>query len=250
MSRALGLAIAIVAALAPGDVRRAPATFHHLHLAAADGLRLADFYARLFSPSDVARFVWDGNEVVQTGRVRLVIALRAPLADDGPAGARAGRSAIWHYGWGDVSLGESYLDHNRCEVAWEPPLPTNALHLHVESANPDTAATWYQDRLGARVERAAPFEERAPRNLRRPHAIVWIEPVALVLYEADGSLRTTRGRREDHIAVQVNDLDGWLGALRAAGVDVIEPVRTRGGLRTAMVEGPDRLAIELVEQQG
>lgn len=250
-------ALVATAMMGTSEARQSTITFHHLHIVDADGPRTVDFYARLFEPSVVTRFPWGADDVLQTGRVRLVISRRraggsvsAPQVPN-PVDARATarRSAIWHYGWGEVSLGQSYLDHNLREVEWEPPLPPETFHLHVESVSPNAAALWYRDQLGAHIELAPPFTEDAPqRDLRRARAIAWIEPVALVFYRADDPLESTRGRREDHIAVQIDDVESVLARLVAADTTVLEPVRLHDGIRTAMIEGPDRVAIELVER--
>jgi catechol 2,3-dioxygenase-like lactoylglutathione lyase family enzyme len=54
----------------------------------------------------------------------------------------------------------------------------------------------------------------------------------------------------DHIAVSVPDVAVALDRLRKAGVKVLEEPHPfgRGEKRAAMIEGPDSIAIELVEQ--
>jgi hypothetical protein len=51
----------------------------------------------------------------------------------------------------------------------------------------------------------------------------------------------------DHIALSVSDLDAWLTKLRAGGVEILEQPYTIGGYRAAMIEGPSKEAIELIE---
>jgi 4-hydroxyphenylpyruvate dioxygenase-like putative hemolysin len=52
---------------------------------------------------------------------------------------------------------------------------------------------------------------------------------------------------QDHIALGVADLDAWVAKLRGEGVAFLgEPYRL-GDTRTAMIEGPSREALELVE---
>jgi catechol 2,3-dioxygenase-like lactoylglutathione lyase family enzyme len=58
-----------------------------------------------------------------------------------------------------------------------------------------------------------------------------------------------RGRALDHIAFSVDDLDRAVLRLRAEGVTLLQSAKTTldGQLRSAFVEGPDRLEIEIVE---
>ena len=57
----------------------------------------------------------------------------------------------------------------------------------------------------------------------------------------------TRGHLADHIALSVSNLDGWVAKLRAENVKFLEPPYTLGDTRAAMIEGPSKEAIELVE---
>lgn len=234
------LAVVLVASAAgPLAAPHAPAAFHHLHLVAPDSTGTIDFYERLFVPAVLRRFMVNGDEALQAGAVRLQVSAGVP--------AGAHRSAIWHYGWGEVSLGESYIEHNRSEVVWEPPLPAESFHLHLDSVSPNAAAAWYRDNLGGRIEVAAPFQENVPDpDHRRPRAIAWLGPVALVFYRADEPLGPTRGQRADHIAVEVDDVEATFARLVAADAAEIHEPGNSDGVRSAIVEGPDRLAIELI----
>ena len=62
-------------------------------------------------------------------------------------------------------------------------------------------------------------------------------------------LVSPRGRLLDHVALACRDLRATLAHLRSRGVTVLEdPYRFgNSALQAAMIEGPDRLAIELVE---
>jgi hypothetical protein len=60
-------------------------------------------------------------------------------------------------------------------------------------------------------------------------------------------LVSTRGQLMDHIALSVNDLDGWLGKLRRERVKFLEQPYKFGNGRAVMIEGPSLEAIELVE---
>jgi len=62
-----------------------------------------------------------------------------------------------------------------------------------------------------------------------------------------GGLASTRGRIYDHWAVSTADLDKTVARLKSEGVKFLEEIKPWGTSRAAMVEGPDRIAIEIVE---
>jgi hypothetical protein len=51
----------------------------------------------------------------------------------------------------------------------------------------------------------------------------------------------------DHIGLGVTDLDAWVAKLRREGVRFLRQPYRLGATRAAMIEGPSREAIELVE---
>jgi predicted enzyme related to lactoylglutathione lyase len=59
----------------------------------------------------------------------------------------------------------------------------------------------------------------------------------------------SRGQALDHVAFSVDDLDVMLRRLRRNGVRVLIEPYDFGDSRAAMIEGPDGLAIELVEER-
>jgi catechol 2,3-dioxygenase-like lactoylglutathione lyase family enzyme len=213
--------------------------FHHLHL--AGGL---DFYARLFESTE--RTSVAGFEALRSGRMLLLFG--RPMAKEEQP------SAIWHFGWGDVKVGDTYLRHAAREVEWEPPLPADKLHLHLQSPSPAAAAAWYRDVLGASVEvlpgttRGRPVEARP--ELRMAEAAVWFGDFAMVIHRTDADLVSTRGQRADHIALHCDQLDLIMSKLRDSSVQVVQAVSPFGDGRHAMIEGPDRILIELVEDHG
>lgn len=142
-------------------------------------------------------------------------------------------------------------------------------HVHMFQDDPFCAQIWYQKHLNARV-----FAARTPRPpvteatckvergpdrswpaldrrgmFRAPAAAVVFGDVALPWYvrQGDQPLASTRGHLYDHIALSVADLDAWVDKLRAEGVRVLEEPYRLGDTRAAMIEGPSREALELVE---
>ena len=217
-------------------------SFHHLHLNDPRSPFLLEFYERLFDPATTRRLTADGAEGLQSGPMRLLIS-RAPFV-------RQQATAIWHFGWGSVSLGDTYLAHARREVAWEPPLPAERLHLHLRSVTPSTAAAWYRDALGLRVEVDPPdraIDPLPPPEHRMPEALVWIGDMGLLIYRTEPPLFSTRGQLADHLAIACTDLDAAIATLRGRGVLVLAAPGPTADPPTAMIEGPDHIAIELVE---
>ena len=241
------LCMAVMATLASPQGAPEPLFhFHHLHLNDDRPPFLLEFYERLFDPAGTSRIVQAGADGLRSGTMLLLIS-KGGSGGAGPAEP----TALWHFGWGGVSLGETYLAHARHEVAWEPPLPADQLHLHVRSTNPTVAANWYRDVLGARVAFApAPRDADAPLpppEHQMAEALVWIGDTGLLLYRTERPLFSTRGKRADHLAVSCGNLDAALAMMKTRGIEVLEEPKDRGSWRSAMVGGPDRLAIEIVE---
>ncbi len=146
------------------------------------------------------------------------------------------------------------------------------LHTHLYSAAPLCAAEWYVKHLGAvsRAQRtgdcnvafAAPSEPLGV--IRSPAATVRFGDISLIIYPQQrlATLVSPRGHVIDHIAFSVTDLNGTLERLRNAGVKVLEEPHLFGKnevgknsvgqsqqQRAALIEGPDAIAIELVESR-
>jgi catechol 2,3-dioxygenase-like lactoylglutathione lyase family enzyme len=140
-------------------------------------------------------------------------------------------------------------------------------HVHMFHDQPFCAQLWYQKHLHVPV---------APKQAARTEANCAVSrgpDKTLPALDWDGMYRTpsitntafgdvslfwymnqigtpaasTRGHLMDHIALSVSDLDAWLTKLRAGGVEILEQPYTIGGYRAAMIEGPSKEAIELIE---
>lgn len=144
-------------------------------------------------------------------------------------------------------------------------------HVHMFHGDPFCAQQWYQKHLGltgreptrADVARGtgAMANCQQPRGepswpslvktgtVRSPTAGVRIGDFALNWYprQGDQRLAPSRGQAVDHMAFTVTDLDARLTRMRADGVKVIEAVHRFGDGRAVMIEGPDQVAIELIE---
>lgn len=69
----------------------------------------------------------------------------------------------------------------------------------------------------------------------------------MVIHRTNERLLSTRGQRADHVAFQCDDLETLIRELTGNGVALVEAITAFGDGRHAMIEGPDRIAIELIE---
>lgn len=241
--RALVIATLLSVALPQTPASSLSVRFHHLHLRDSPPEFRIGFYERLFDRSVTRRVTVAGVSGLQTGS-RLILVSPGLSVKEMPA-------ALWHFGWGKATLGESYLAHARSEVAWEPPLPPEALHVHLRSLAPARAATWYRDTLGAQIELAVPPRRHEPDlpppEQRMPEALIAVGGLPLLVYRAEGPLLSSIGQRVDHLAFALKDLIGALAFLKGRGVAVLSGPVTVEGVRSAMIAGPDQIPIELLE---
>jgi hypothetical protein len=234
------VAVLAVAAFVQAPPPRAlHVTFHHLHLNEPSPQALFSYYGRLFDPSTTRRTRVGGHEGYESAGVFLLInRVPGPPPEDGP---------VWHFGWGDVSLEEGY-DGHRLREEWAPPLQSLAhgLHIHLESEDPVGAAGWYRDTLGAAIETAPAHAEVLPWNplFRKPASLVRLDGLVMLVYRATAPVPPSRGRRVDHIAFSIEEIEAARRALAGRGLRAAPGVL--GAFPTLTVEGPDQLAIELV----
>jgi catechol 2,3-dioxygenase-like lactoylglutathione lyase family enzyme len=144
-------------------------------------------------------------------------------------------------------------------------------HVHMYHEDPFCSALWYQKHLNAPVpqgRRGAAAEPRTEANCkvprgadktwpalevdgmyRTPSAAIAFDDVSLGGYmrQGDRPLVSTRGHLADHIALGVGNLDAWVAKLRGENVKFLEQPYKLGDTRAAMIEGPSREALELIE---
>ena len=135
-------------------------------------------------------------------------------------------------------------------------------HVHMFSADPPAAGAWYAKQLGVRSFPRT--EKRVYRDLQiAPAAFVTADHVSMIIYPVEylqtaapqawqargGSFATTRGRVVDHLGFSVDDLDATLARMRNDGVKITAEPRSiaDGRIRFAFIEGPDQVAIELIQ---
>jgi hypothetical protein len=143
-------------------------------------------------------------------------------------------------------------------------------HVHMYHEHPRCAMEWYVTHLGARMPAGrggtAPAEPAggdchtktyAPPTwpsfaktgfVRDPAGGVNFDDISISIRPwPGGGLVSTRGKIYDHWALSTADLDTTVARLKRENVKFLEEIHPWGTSRAAMIEGPDRIAIELVE---
>ena len=129
-------------------------------------------------------------------------------------------------------------------------------HVHVISAEPETAAAWYADMLGGSVTRRS--EVRGAPQI----AVEFTGATILVRGRRPGEQPASRPPLQsfrnfvshdqwgaDHFGFRVaGDLTAFCDAIRRKGGEfAVEPYEFAPGTRIAYLAGPDNVSIELVE---
>ena len=85
---------------------------------------------------------------------------------------------------------------------------------------------------------------------RTPSGRAAFGDVALFWYTRPGDLplASTIGQAVDHLAFTVTSLDAWVAKLERENVRILRRPYSFGASRAAMIEGPSREAIELIER--
>jgi hypothetical protein len=142
-------------------------------------------------------------------------------------------------------------------------------HVHMYHEHPLCAIDWYVTHLGATLPQgrgaAAPASPSSADCKRLYAPPTWPsfaktgfvrDPSGSVLFGdisisirpwPGGGLVSTRGKIVDHWALSVADLAATVARLKREGIKFLEEIHPWGNTQAAMIEGPDRIAIELVE---
>jgi hypothetical protein len=146
-------------------------------------------------------------------------------------------------------------------------------HLHMFAENPVCAQLWYSIHLGSPMppqrgrgdappppaptmdtckQPYGPPTFPSPTRegwLRAPTAVARFDDVAFYIIpkQGPGPLAPTRGQVIDHMGLSVADLPATVARLKREGVKFLEETHPWGNTQAAMIEGPDSVAIELVE---
>jgi len=138
-------------------------------------------------------------------------------------------------------------------------------HVHMYHEHPLCAMQWYATHLGATLPQGrggAPAsgdckQLYAPPTwpsfaktgfVREPSGGVLFDDISILIRPwPGGGLVSPRGKIVDHWALSVPDLAVTAARLKREGIKFLEEIHSWGTTRAAMIEGPDRIAIELVE---
>ncbi|MCU1386224.1 MAG: hypothetical protein JWL71_4921 [Acidobacteria bacterium] len=150
-------------------------------------------------------------------------------------------------------------------------------HVHMYHEHPRCAMEWYVTHLGAKMPAGrgtgAPEPAGGPSTgagqadchtktyapptwpsfaktgfVRDPAGGVTFDDISISIRPwPGGGLVSTRGKIYDHWALSTANLDATVARLKGEGVKFLEEIHPWGNSRSAMIEGPDRIAIELVE---
>lgn len=108
--------------------------------------------------------------------------------------------------------------------------------VHLGVPQPETAARWYVEHLGARTG------DHVDR--------IWFGSTRVIFLE-NATPAPSRGAAIDHFALSCADVQAQVGALQGSGVRVTTPVSDMPGLgRYAFIEDPWGARIQLVEEPG
>jgi hypothetical protein len=239
-----------VCALATASVGACPlqavssCSLHHIHLNEWGQPWIAQFYTRIFDPTDVRREKLFGDESVAFGNTRLVIAR--------PQQAMLSSTyAIWHLGWGHIALDDSYRRHLNQEAQLDTPVvpSRDPFHLHLHSKDGVAACHWYETHFGATcaISNNVWQGEIADERIA-PSAIAQFPNVSFAFHDVfdDVELAPSPRHSYDHIAFECRHLEQWTGDRAMRVIDAIQRVE---GSRVARIEGPDGVVLELVEPE-
>lgn len=136
-------------------------------------------------------------------------------------------------------------------------------HLHLLSDDPIAAGGWYVKHFGLTRRGAGPISPEPRYRCGRqtaPAVSMMMNAVNVIVYpigyaeaafpevwKGRQGIEATTGHVIDHIGFAVDSVPATLNMLRRDGVLVVQGIREVDGIRTATVQGPDRVRIELLE---
>ena len=121
-------------------------------------------------------------------------------------------------------------------------------HVHVISKQPKDTADWYADRLGGTITKSATVKD-APQIY-----VSFGEAFIIVRGQRPGESAKDKANTEwgaDHFGFNVQgDFDAFCAGLRAKGVKFsMEPTDINPSTRSAFVDAPDGVSVELLSRK-
>ena len=113
-------------------------------------------------------------------------------------------------------------------------------HVHLKSPNPKDTADFYVNNLGATV-----VAETANGGFRLD-----LHGLPLNVTGKIDSQTHDQVFGIEHIAIDTDDIDGTVEALKAGGAKITEETQVGSGRRVCFFEGPDGVCLEVLEMQG
>ncbi|RYJ03498.1 MAG: VOC family protein [Acetobacteraceae bacterium] len=117
-------------------------------------------------------------------------------------------------------------------------------HVHLRSPDPEATATWFEDKLGARIIRSM--------QAGKPRIDMKVGGADIFIIQADAAAAAPPSapyQGIDHFGLSVIGLDEAVAGLKAKGVQfTMEPTSPRPGIRICFIRGPENISIELLER--
>jgi catechol 2,3-dioxygenase-like lactoylglutathione lyase family enzyme len=249
------------AGIALGLMAAQLAHFHHLHLNSTDPAAAREFYKRLepdmrivFTKvdappkTDISSAIWHmgwggGDNMRQTYQRQLELGTKfqTPLTDISDQCDGKGGNGRFLFAYIDAP------DHALIELNTTAPGKTGFGHVHLLSTDPVAAGEWYVKHFGLERRGQSGLRYRCGRQTG-PSVSLMMDDINVIIYPARNrdrdDLESSADHVIDHLGFRVADLKATLARLRAEGVKVI-------GVQShsALIEGPDRIRIELVEER-
>ena len=112
-------------------------------------------------------------------------------------------------------------------------------HLHIKSPDPKEAADFYVNSLGATV-----VAETANGGFRLDLHGLPLNVTGMIDSQTHDQVYGI-----EHIAIDTDDIDGTVEALKANGAKITEETQVGSGRRVCFFEGPDGVCLEVLEMQ-
>ena len=118
-------------------------------------------------------------------------------------------------------------------------------HIHLRSLDPEKAAQFYVDHLGATIADRIETEKMLRVAIRIGALNVFIDRVPAGT--APAQARPHLGL--EHVGFMVKDLQAAVAELKAAGVEfTMEPTEFKPGVWISFIRGPDDVSIEILQR--